>query len=964
MRLLPAFFLLSFAVSGLYGQNTIGLPAIHGFSKLDYRGGTQTWDMAQDSMGRMYFANNEGLLIYNGSYWSLQPLPNKTIMRSVALADSGKIYVGGQGEVGYFQPGAQGNLVYHSLLPLLPPSGAPLADVWDLAVFGDAIFMRASDRIMELRNGAIRNHVAANEWLFLQTAGKHLFAQDSRIGLMEFASGSWRPVPGGDVLASRSARGIIPFTGNAMLLATYQNQFCLLDSLGLRSPQPIPVNLSGQVFTIDRLNEDEFVLGTTSGGCIVLNHRFEVVQSLTTAEGLADNSVLCTFLDRDGNLWAGLNHGIGLVNYNAAIKYIQPQPGSLLSGYSVRRFDGKLYVATSSGVYNVAIPSGNSDLSFVRSNWQWVSGSQGQAYRLDEVNGQLLLAHNEGSFEIAGSTTNRLSYDAAWLFKPLSSVFPSKEVLAGNYTGLKLLRYTNESFSAGNNLEGPKESLRFLEIANDGTIWASHPYRGVYRISLNESRTGFDAKLYGKEHGLPSNLENYVFYIKNRVVYATQGGVYEFDKKAERFMRSAFLDSAIGALPIRYLQDDSFGNIWFVSGKQLGVLYSNGTANSYSRMYFPELTGKVLSGFEQVNPLNQENVFVASEQGIIHLNLLKYQQRSGSPSLVLHTVGYINRPDSLVAGAFIHAVKPGSTVSIPFRLNSLHFEFSAPAYGFQENMLYSYKLEGYEKEWSEWSTKTEKDYTNLPSGNYTFAVRARNNMGAQTEATLFVFSVAAPWYRSTAAYVVYALLIMLVIYLLRQLHERRLMTERSRFEEAQRQLQVAHQLQVEQNEKEIMRLQNEALASEVNFKNRELAESTMHLVERSDALAKVREQLQRLVKAQPANTDVRKAINVVSEMEKSNEDFGRFATSFDEINNGFLLKLKQHYPSLTNNDLKLCAYLLLNMTSKEIAQLLKISTRGVEISRYRLRKKLNLDTGDNIADFLRRAVDPTEPQGK
>ncbi|HWK99165.1 MAG TPA: LuxR C-terminal-related transcriptional regulator, partial [Parapedobacter sp.] len=63
-------------------------------------------------------------------------------------------------------------------------------------------------------------------------------------------------------------------------------------------------------------------------------------------------------------------------------------------------------------------------------------------------------------------------------------------------------------------------------------------------------------------------------------------------------------------------------------------------------------------------------------------------------------------------------------------------------------------------------------------------------------------------------------------------------------------------------------------------------------------------------------------------------------------------KLKADHPELVPNDMKLCAYLRMNMSSKEIASLLNITTRGVEIRRYRLRKKLNLAPGKNLTEFL------------
>lgn len=77
-----------------------------------------------------------------------------------------------------------------------------------------------------------------------------------------------------------------------------------------------------------------------------------------------------------------------------------------------------------------------------------------------------------------------------------------------------------------------------------------------------------------------------------------------------------------------------------------------------------------------------------------------------------------------------------------------------------------------------------------------------------------------------------------------------------------------------------------------------------------------------------------------------------FKEAFDNADKDFLKKIKAAHPSLTPSDLKLCAYLRLNLTSKEIAPMLNISIRSVEIKRYRLRKKLNLLHDDGLVNYI------------
>src|SRR5205085_6652321 len=119
-------------------------------------------------------------------------------------------------------------------------------------------------------------------------------------------------------------------------------------------------------------------------------------------------------------------------------------------------------------------------------------------------------------------------------------------------------------------------------------------------------------------------FRNNVFRVKNRVVFATEKGVFEFDAAKKRFIPSPQLSAIFGSMAIQYLNEDPDGNIWFCAGKKIGVVNFASEKNPPSITYFPELTGKILSGFENIYPYDRENIFIASNAGIIHLNYKKY----------------------------------------------------------------------------------------------------------------------------------------------------------------------------------------------------------------------------------------------------------------------------------------------------------------------------------------------------
>ena len=943
------------------GQNTIGIPQIINFNKNDFRAGTQTWDIDQDSKGRMYFANNEGLLTYDGTFWKLHPLPNKTIMRSIAIDKNGIIYAGGQGEMGYFVPNERGFLKYISLTPLLPAKERSFADIWEIEIVGESVFFRASERmIMELRNKAISFHPPISGWQFMKKMGTILYAQDQKNGLYIYKNNAWRLAANNQLLSGSIISGMIQTGKENSLILTYDRKSLTLrrDSLFNNSGFELPAS-DFNFSKVTEINKGEFIAATTTDGCLIMKNDGKFVQKISRKEGLQNNNVISVFLDRDKNLWAGLNNGISFIAYNSAIKYITPNKENEAAGFSAKIFNNKLFIGSSDGCYSAELSPQNKDLSFLRSNFSLVGNSSGQVWRLEEVNQHLLMGHNNGCFDIIGNQAKLISRDAGWTFLPTSPVPPAQNILTGTYSGLKMLTFNNGQFSDKGNLEGLYESLRFLTADSEGNIWASHPYRGIYKISISADGKKYITRLFTEKDGLPSTLDNHVYKIKNRVIFGTNAGAYEFDAPTSRFIPSNFLQPIIGKNEVRYMNEDGQGNIWFCSGKKIGVIdFAEG--NSIPKpFYFSEITGQILSGFENIYAFDKSNIFIGSEKGVIHLNYEKYKANKLTLNMMLGNVRAIGKTDSTIFGGYFNdgsatetTSKINPSIGLVSNFDAFHFEYSSPSFGVQKNIEYSYRLDGYEKNWSNWSNKTEKEYTNLSAGSYVFHVKAHDNLGNESDEVKYNFSIQSPWYKSIWAYIFYLIIIALGIRKYGDWQKKKLLRQKSIYEKKQRQMSVEHQLEMEQNEKEIIRLKNEKLEAEIMLKTKELVDTSMQLVERSDALSKVKEELQKLYKNTNENHDIKKTIHLLNDIEKNSASWEKFAVHFDEINNNFLKNLKSHFPKLTNTDLKVCAYLQLNLASKEIAQLMNITVRGVEISRYRLRKKLGLTTEQSIAEFL------------
>lgn len=937
-------------------QHRVAIPQIINYNNNQYKGGLQNWDIAQDSYGIMYFGNNEGLLTFNGRYWNIFPLPNATVVRSVAIDKNNRIFVGGQDELGYFEADTMGRLQYHSLVNLIPEAAHKFADVWNIAVRGNEVFFRTNTKIFHYKDGHMTVDNATTEWQFLGMAEGALYAQAMHQGIMRYDGGFWKPLTNHPDLETTVITGIMPYSQDTLLVTTLKNGLYFLTHNTL-IPKTTPLD---ELFTADRiycglpLNADWFAFGTTSAGVLIMDRANTLVQQYVYGEGLQKNNVRKVFIDRNQNLWLALDDGIDFIAVNSAVKYIHPNKTNPTSSYAIRLFNGRLYIGTSNGLYVSPVDANQSDISLSNADFTEVHHTDGQVWGLNEVNNRLLMGHEDGAFEIVGGVARNIySVPGTWLFQPVSRVFPTPNVIAGTYLGLQRLTFNDEQgFLNAGRVEGPYESLRFIHYdESQHAVWASHPYRGIFKLLLSEDyNTVTHSKTYTEADGLPSTLYNYLFLIKNKVTVATNDGVYEYDAATDSFIPSSVFYQQFKGIELQYLKEDNDGNVWFVSHKKLGVAdfeEPNGQA-PFTITYFPELNGKVLGGFETVYAINEENIFIGANKGAIHLNYKRYKSAISRPDVLLSRVTLTDgdKQEQILYGG--HQTNEITPPTLDYQSNSFHFSFATTLYDQQDNVEFSYMLEGFDNGWSTWSNRSEKEYTNLSPGHYVFKVKSRNAKGNESAVSNYPFAITPPWYANTVSYAIYSMLISLLIFLLFKWQKRKLQQKH------ERELYL-NQLELDRREKEVVRLKNEKLETEIDFKNKELANMTMHLVQRGEVLTKIKETILSVIKKHDfsdSSINFRQLIRLIRNAERTDEDWEQFSVHFNHVNEGFFTNLKERYPDLTPNELKLCAFLRMNLSSKEIAQLMNITIKAVEVGRYRLRKKLQLEPEQNLYEFL------------
>jgi len=956
MKVLITFFLFPFCV---FGQSTIGLPSLLNFNNQAFNGGLQTWDIKQDKSGILYFANNEGLITFNGKYWSTYALPNKTIVRSVEINEyEHKVYVGGEDEIGYFLPSLSGHLKYISLINDLPKKYNHFGDVWDIVNLNNCIFFRTDKYIFKYCNNAFEVFESNTNWLFLGIANNKVYAQERNNGLLVYENNVWHQA---NLIPKNASAitGLMWFKPNQIIACTLKDGIYCFDynTNTLTTPNKT-FWADEQIYCAQKIDDYSFAAGSPRSGLYITDLLGITKQKISKKEGLQNDNILSILADNTGNLWLGLNNGIDFINYQSAIKIINPFLQNV-AGYAALLHEKNLYLGTSNNLYAVKLDS-LGDIGLTKANYNIIANSKGQNWGLTTINNKVLLSHQEGAFVVENDVAKSLSSETGyWNFIPSSSIAPTPTIIGGNYNGLSFFNYTNNSFTSVGKISNFKESSRYLSIDNDKNIWVSHPYHGIFKISkYSNLNTLATVEKFDTKKGLPSDVNNHVFIIKNEVIAATPNGLYYYNSKSNKFQIQPKYFEVLGNLSVRYLKEDTQGNIWYISDKRLGVL--DVSSPKIANIVIEELNRKILSGFENIYPINSSNIIISGEVGFYLLNFDKYKQVLQKPTVGIRRVTLLSTKDSLLYGGFpyYNEEKKAFETNVPslsYGWKSLKFQFSSTNTFNHASLKYSYRLKGFDNNWSEWSYVTEKEYTNLDEGTYEFEVKVKNSLDVESPISAYTFKVLAPWYKTKLMLLLYAIVIAYSIYFLYKKQKAKFELQQQKHDEEQRKIKYIYDLELKKTEADIIVLKNEKLTQEIEFKNAELASSALHLVQKREIITSVRNTLMHLSKGinnTATTNEIKKLLKRLGEDEVIDNEWDSFSKHFNTVHKDFLSKLINKYPNLTSADLKLSAYLYMNLSSKEIAQLLNISLRGVEISRYRLRKKLGLPTEINLVHFL------------
>lgn len=911
------------------------LPPVVSFSPADYLSDNQNWSITQDDNDLIYVANNKGLMVYNGERWQLYKSPNESIIRSV-FAVNDRIYTGCFREFGYWEYDDFGQLNYQSIAKNIITEIEANEEFWTILKQEDWLIFQSLDNLYlynskneQVRKipieGEINKVFLIDNEIYFSQPNKGIFTiKNTQIQLLSDAL----PFQQNQVLN-------IYKDGNQLLVQTDKAGIFHLDATVRPWDKDVSLSLSNfTVYNSLQTKNGDLILGTISQGVVFVSLASgEINYHISKDQTLSNNTVLSLFEDKQKNVWLGLDHGIDCVNLNSPVRIYLDKSGLLGTVYTSLVFENKLYLGTNQGLF-VKLLNSNDDFSFIE-------GTAGQVWSLFEHQGTLFCGHNNGIFHIDSHEIQQITSKPTWVLRS----FPERVdlLLAGNYNGISVLKKEGNTWSFSHTVEGFDLSARYLEFIDELTFLVSHEYQGVYEVGLNHdlktvSKTN---EIKSVETGLYSSLVSF----DESIYYAFEKGVFKYDVLDKKFIKDNFLSIPYKEEAYssgRLISEKNKRMLWLFTSQSIHQFIPNDLDQSLIQYTIPINTSmrNTMLGYESISFIEDEKYLLGNAEGYYVLDLFKVKQQKFTFETSIGSI--LNWSISEKKNYITKSQNP----ILDSQLNNFSFNFNVPNYGKFLRTEYQYRLVGLLDEWSEWSTKAEASFYNLDFGNYTFEVRSKIGGQPSTNTASYPFTIDRPFALSNAMLLVYLILFLLFVSIVHTIYN-------TNYKKQKRKIKEENKKEIELRELEsqrtLMRIKNEQLQSDIDSKNRELAISTMSLIKKNEFLNSIKDELN---KEKDVPTGIKRVIRIIDKNINNNDDWKFFEEAFNNADKDFLKKIKEKHPSLTPNDLRLCAYLRLNLSSKEIAPLFNISLKSVEVKRYRLRKKMDLPREESLTNYI------------
>ncbi|TVZ25890.1 YXYXY domain-containing protein [Gillisia sp. Hel_I_86] len=893
-------------------------PYFKNYNKQDYKGENSNWDISQNSEGTIFIANGTNLLTFNGDFWQKYKLPNPFTIRSVKVIND-TVYTGSYHEFGYWLKNAKNELVYTSLSSSVAPKYFDNDEIWKIIDFKDKIlfqsfgklyvFSKKDHRIMVIPFGEISA-------VYSFYIGDTLYITTKNNGLYKLKDGGIAFIDWSTPLKEYTIQSLVSFN-NGLLIATQLNGLYFYRD-GSLSKWESSLDAKFENLEINNLKiVDGFVcIGTINHGLLILDSKGHYKYVFNKGNGFQNNTVIRQFIDNDNNLWLALDNGLSKIHLSKDIYAFNDKSGALGTVYSIISDNDQLILGSNHGVFYLK----NGTLDFLKS-------SNGQVWNLTRVENEIICGHNNGTFIIKNGDfkqLNDINGGMDFVKIPHSSYY-----IQPNYTGVARYRKVNGEwlFSRYPEINFPVNKAYFDE---NNTLWIESAYRGIFQFSLSENHENLILKreIKSKQTQLFA-VGNNIFLSRNKTIlkYDSVNDTLVQDKVLEKKLRPFNEIAALNKQLVVSKSTDAFKIVDIPTGKRFNL----NDDLIYSR---------IIKNFRSAVTIGSY-IYVFMDDGFLKIAISEIDLKTVPGKAYIEKV-FINGE--------LSDLKDNDEIA--YNKNAIGFWFSSKDPGKLSLPVYTYKLEGYDNSWSTPSKSHLVSYNNLPPGRFVFKVK--NNVKlVESDISSFSFKILQPWFLRGWAWGIYVFILMVIFYLIHLYNKLKFVKRKRAYEkELGYEQKLVIQRQNFENSKRITQLEQDKLRAKLKAKSKELASYAALMARKEDILTEMEQEINKSNIKKDNEKLYSKLMDIKDRQSNSQDEWKLFERNFNEVHDDFFKVLQKKYPSLTPKDLKLCAYLKMNLSSKEIAPLIGITFRSIELHRYRLRKKFHLSKSQNLVKFL------------
>lgn len=812
--------------------NKYGVPAIVNYSTQVTQGAEYNWCLVKDKSNVVYLGNDgKGVIRFDGHKWSIIPIRNESLIRALCVANDGVIYAGGSYEFGFIQPVSDGTMKYISLSsrydqPAADTTGdknkgtkasqnkISVGQIFSIAMRGSVIYFASQESLFIYDPGTDNlQYVNMRDYGLVQVINlvninNRLFIADNILGLFELKDNKPVRLQGGEFFAKKMCRVIMEDKDNSLFIGTVQNGCFLIDlSTGKVSESVIDPVVNERLkrerlYSAIDLHTGEKLLGTLGSGIYVLDRNRKLVGKWDThTTGMADNTVTAFFLgDESGSeLWFMTFGYVSKAYVGSPFYEISPNTGFDGGLNSVVDFDGTIYISSDLGLFS-SFTNNEGIRAFKRvANYLEVyplyigqsgnerfllSGSKLGLYQIFK-DGRILKVDERMKYS---NESKRSTYAIRSLLQ--SAINPKRFYLGLDTKGIVMADYDGKNWQFIRQIKSIIKGNVTNMIENDAGdlfIFSGNP-TGLFMMNPKDT---IPIEFSSKD-GLPETSTSGIAKINNEIVASTGSGLFMYQKETKKWIpRNELLGGYSKDLSCRDINQDKDGDLWLTTLEDkvyeilfrkdsLGLKSFKGPLNTLpnvEKQDFKYIDNRYwMTKSKSVYVIDKEKLFYPQPE----ISPLLTKILIGGDSLLMNTTFFRTLPDGKNVSSTDN--KANAIPQIKFNYNSVSFSWTMPYYVDEESTLFSYKLEGFDKNWSKWEKLYYKDFTYLPFSKYTFRVKAKTATGIESKEAVFEFNILKPWYFTTVMIIIYVIGFVVIIIGIIMAYTRKLKNENIRLE--------------------------------------------------------------------------------------------------------------------------------------------------------------------------------------